>query len=448
MKVAIVGAGKLGISLVQTLLGGGNEITLIDKDEDLVQRVNSRYDILTLAANAKRVDVLEELKIWTYDLLIAVTDKDERNIVICNFAKELGCARVIARVTSPEHVEQLEFIKKVQKIDHIVNPDMACAQEIYKYLTQKYTLQGGQFAADGFNILEFKIDRMPQLFDKQIKEVSRILDGLLIAAISRSGQIIVPNGNTMLKQGDWLYVIGTKERIESIGKSVKESKLTTDLRKVMIAGGGKTGYFLAKKLSDFNIAVKIIEQDRERCEWLSARLDDVLILHGDATDTNLLREENMDGMDAFVAVTGFDEENLMLSLIAKQQGIEDVVTKMSRNSYNSLTESLGVSMIINPIDMCASSILRFIQKGDKMVVFAEMIQGQAEFIEIWAEKNMPITEGTLMDIEIPEGVLVAAVHRDNDIIIPSGRTRIMPGDKVVFLSLLSSMPDLEGLIKR
>lgn len=447
MKVAIVGAGKLGISLIQTLLGGGNEITLIDKDEDLVQRVNSRYDIFTVAENAKRIDVMKDLKIWTYDILIAVTDNDERNILIGSFAKALGCPRVVARVRSTEHAEQLEFIKDTQKIDHVVNPDMACAQEIYKYLTQKYTLNGGQFNYEGFNILEFNIDKMPELFDKQIKEVSAVLDGLLIAAVSRSGQVIVPNGNTRLQKGDWLYVIGTKERVERLGRNVKESKLTTDLHRVMIAGGGKTGYFLAKQLSDVNIAVKIIELDRERCQWLSARLDDVLILHGDATDTNLLREENLGSMDAFVAVTGFDEENLLLSLIAKQNGIEDVVTKISRNSYTALTETLGVSMIINPVDMCASSILRFIQKGDNMVIFSQMIQGQAEFVEIWAEKNMPITEGSLMDVEIPEGVLIAAVHRGSDVIIPSGRTRIQPGDKVVFLSLLSSMPALEGLIK-
>ena len=446
MKVAIVGAGKLGLAITEALLGGGNEITLIDKDESLIQKVSSRYDILTVAANAKRVDVMEELKIWEYDLLIAATDSDDRNIVICSFAKELGCPQTIARVRSPEHVEQLDFIMKTQRIDHIVNPDLACAQEIYKYLTEKYTLKDGQFLADGVTILEFKIDKIPALIDTQVRALPAQLPNVLIAAVSRGGKIIVPNGNTKLLAGDTLYILGQEQHITEISKRVHEDKVYTDLRRVMIAGGGKTGYFLAKMLNDFGAAVKIIEMDRSRCEWLSAKLNGVLVLHGDATDTNLLREENMDDMDAFVAATGFDEENLLLSLTAKQHNIEEVVAKVSRKNYASLTETLGVSMIINPVDMCASNILRFIQK-DGIVIFSQLIQGQAEFIEVWAERGMPLTERTLLDLEIPEGVIIAAIHRGDDVIIPSGRTKVQAGDRVIILSLLSAVPKLEGLLK-
>ena len=417
MKVAIVGAGKLGLAITEALLGGGNEITLIDKDESLIQKVSGRYDILTVAANAKRVDIMKELKIWTYDLLIAATDQDDRNIVICSFAKELGCPQTIARVRSPEHVEQLDFIMKTQRIDHIVNPDLACAQEIYKYLTEKYTLKDGQFLADGVTILEFKIDKIPALVDIQVRDLPGVLQNILIAAVSRNGKIIVPNGNTKLLAGDTLYVIGQEKQIKEISEKVHE-----------------------------NAAVKIIEVDRERCEWLSAKLNGVLVLHGDATDTNLLRDENMDDMDAFVAATGFDEENLLLSLTAKQHNIEEVVAKVSRKNYASLTETLGVSMIINPVDMCAANILRFIQR-DGTVIFSQLIQGQAEFIEVWAERGMPLTEKTLLDLDIPEGVIIAAIHRGDDVIIPSGRTKVQVGDRVIILSLLSSVPRLEGLLK-
>ena len=347
---------------------------------------------------------------------------------------------------SPEHVEQLDFIMKTQHIDHIVNPDMACATEIYKYLTEKYSLKDGKFLADGVTILEFKIDRMPQLINLEVRSLPAVLGGVLIAAVSRAGKIIVPNGNTRLLAGDTLYIIGQDKRVSEIGRTVHDTKVYTDLSRVMIAGGGKTGYFLAKKLSDFGAAVKIIETDRARCEWLSAKLNNVLVLHGDATDTNLLQEENMDGMDAFVAVTGFDEENLLLSLTAKQHGIEDVVAKVSRNSYASLVETMGVSMIINPVDMCASNILRFIQK-DGIVIFSQLIQGQAEFIEVWAERGMALTQKTLMDLDIPEGVIIAAIHRGTDVIIPGGRTKIQEGDRVIILSLLSAVPSLEGLLK-
>lgn len=187
--------------------------------------------------------------------------------------------------------------------------------------------------------------------------------------------------------------------------------------------------------------------DRERCEYLTDRLNNVLVLYGDATDPNLLYEENLEEMDAFVAVTGFDEENLLLSLMAKQRKIEDVVAKVSRKSYSALIQTLGVTMTINPMDMCATNILRFIQKSG-IVIFSQLIQGQAEFTEIWAEKGMPLTEKNLTDLEIPQGILISAIHRDNEIIIPDGRTQVQEGDRVVILSLLSSIPSLEGLIRQ
>ncbi len=447
MKVAVVGAGKLGMTVTEAMLGGGNEVTLIDKDEALIQKVSSRLDIFTIAANAKRIDIMKELKIWEYDLLVSATDGDEKNIVICAFAKQLGCPRVIARVRSPEHVEQIEFIKKSMNIDYIVNPDMACAAEIYKYLVEKYTLTDGCYTADGVSILEFKVDKLPDLIDKEIRETSILLGNLLVAAISRNGKIMIPNGSTKLELGDNVYVIGLERPVTDLAGIVHEKQRYTDLERVMIAGGGKTGYYLAKKLDDFGVAVKIIELNRERCEYLTERLQNVLILHGDATDSSLLHEENLDEMDAFVAVTGFDEENLLLSLMAKQHNIEDVVAKVSRKSYATLIESLGVTMTINPMDMCATDILRYIQKSG-ILIFSQLIQGQAEFIEIWAEKGMPLTEKVLADLDIPEGVIIAAIHRKDQIIIPDGHTRIQDEDRVVILSLLSSISSLEGLIKQ
>lgn len=447
MKVAVVGAGKLGMTVTEAMLGGGNEVTLIDKDEALIQKVSARLDIFTLAANGKRTEILKQIKIWEYDLLVAATEGDEKNIVICSFAKQLGCPQVIARVRAPEHVEQIDFIKKTMNIDYIVNPDMACATEIYKYLIEKYTLADGCYTADGVSILEFKVDKLPDLINREIRETSNLLGSLLITAISRNGKIIIPNGTTRLETGDNVYVIGLERPIKDLADMVHEKQRYTDLERVMIAGGGKTGYYLAKKLDDFGIGVKIIELSRERCEYLTDMLSNVLILHGDATDPNLLREENLDEMDAFVAVTGFDEENLLLSLMAKQHGIEDVVAKVSRKSYAALIETLGVSMVLNPMDMCATDILRYIQKSG-ILIFSQLIQGQAEFIEIWAERGMPLTEKPLWELELPEGVIIAAIHRKNKIIIPDGNTRIEDDDRVMILSLLSSIPSLEGLIKQ
>ena len=214
----------------------------------------------------------------------------------------------------------------------------------------------------------------------------------------------------------------------------------------MIVGGGKTGYYLASMLSEFGIAVKVIEKDKDRCYYLSTHLDDVMILHGDATDTSLLEEENMAEMDAFVTATGLDEENLLLALMAKQKGVEDVISKVSRQSYKDLIERMGIDMALNPLDIVASIILRYIQ-GSKRIIASLLIQGQAEIIEIIASEEMQLTGLTLNDLELPDGVLIAAIHRGNSIIIPDGNTIIQSGDKVTLFCLLSDIAELETLFK-
>ena len=446
MKIAIVGAGIQGVSIVEALLSAGHEITLIEKDEATAQRIAGLYDIQTVIANSKELNVLKEIHIESFDLLICCTGEDEKNLVIGKFAKYLGCKQVIVRVRDPEHAEQVAMLKNIFGIDHVVNPDMACATEIYKYLTDKYSFGGGRFEKDGVAIIQFDISVIPELIDKEVRDAGSVLGTLLIGAVSRNGKIIVPGGSTKLLEGDKIYVISDDATIAKLSHKIsKNKKDLQSLDRVMIAGGGKTGFFLAQKLVKADVAVKIIERDRNRCEYLSARLDDALILHGDATDENLLKEEGFASMDAFVATTSFDEENLLLSLLATQNNIKDVVAKVSRKNYGAITENLGVNMTINPIDMCTANILRFLTNKDS-VIFSKIIQGQAEFIEVAADNSMPFTGKTLADAHIPAGILIAAIHRGKDVIIPTGHTVINAGDRVILLSLLSKTAELEGLI--
>lgn len=442
MKVAIVGAGKLGLSVTEALMGGGYEVMLIDQDSELLQKLSNQLDLLTVEGNAKDVDLLKSANIHTYDFLVAVTDNDEKNMVICSLAKKLGCSKVIARIRDPEYVNQLDFIKEAMNIDYIVNPDLSIAKEIYKYLVEKYTLTDGYFSTGLISVIEFTADRLPSIIGKKIVEVGKMLDNMLVVAISRNGKIIIPRGNTEVEEDDYLYVIGNDETVLKLKYRVHERERYTDLEKVMIAGGGKIGFYLAKQLADFNIYVKIIEVDKARCEYLSEHLDNVMILHGDATDLQLLEDENFDEMDAFVSVTGFDEENLLLALIANQKNIEDVVAKVSRKSYADLIEKMGISMALNPLDMTATEILRFIQ-GSKHILFSQIIQGQAEFVEIVATQNMHLTDCPISELKLPEGIIIAAIHRGDEAIIPRGSTVIEEGDKVIILFLLSQLPKLE-----
>lgn len=446
MKVAIIGAGKLGITIAEALLGGDNEVTLIDKNSELLQKINNRFDLLTITANAKETAVMKEIKIWTYDYLVAVTDNDEKNMVICSFAKHLGCPRVIARIRDPEHMKQIDFIKEALSIDYIVNPDMSISSEIYKYLVEKYTLTNGCYSSGNVAILEFSTDKLPVLIDKSIQNVTKILGDMLVTAISRNGKVIIPRGDTIILEGDRLYVLGLNEPIQRLNDIVHDKDQYTDLQRVMIAGGGKSGLYLAQKLSKFGVAVKIIEIDKNRCQYLSEHLDNVMILHGDATDPNLLEDENIDEMDAFVTVTGFDEENLLLALMAKQHNIEDVVAKVSRKSYAQLIEKMGISMALNPLDMSATNILRYIQ-GSTHIIFSQLIQGQAEFIELVADSRMHLLNRPLKELELPEDVLIAAIHRGEESIIPNGDTKILEGDRVILLTLLSNISVLEKLFR-
>ncbi|MGC2872688.1 Trk system potassium transporter TrkA [Ihubacter sp. rT4E-8] len=446
MKVAIVGAGKLGYRVAAALLGGDYSITIIDKNENVLNKLSQQLDVLTINADARDIGVLKSADISTFNYLLAVTDNDETNIVIASFAKKLGCRRVIARVREPEHMNQFGFIKETMGIDSIVNPDLAITVEIYKYLAEKYTLSNGIFTSGKIALIEFPSKRYPKLVNLSIPEVKEVLPDMLIAAISRNGKVIIPHGDDFIKPGDSLYVIGEKDHIIELNKKVHERGKYTNLQKVMIIGGGKTGFYLAEMLSEFGAAVKLVEKDLARCRYLSTHLNNVMILHSDGTDLSLLEEENMNEMDAFVTATGYDEENLLLALTAKQHGIDDVISKVSHESYKDLIERMGVDMVLNPLDITASNILRFIQ-GSKKIISSVLIQGQAEIMEIVAHSHMTMLGVPLSQLNLPDGVLIAAIHRGQQVIIPGGDTAIQWNDRVIILSLLSEIGDMEKLLK-
>ena len=403
MKIAIVGAGKLGMSVAKALLGGDHSVTIIDTDEPLQSSAAcSQLDVMVVHGNAKEIKILKQLDIDTYDYLIATTFNDEANIVISSFAKKLGCNKVVARVRDPEHMQQINFIKEAMDIDHIVNPNQGITVEIYKYLAEKYTLSNGIFSSGKVSLVEFPVKRYPKLIGKSMKEIPAILPNMLVAALSKNGKVIIPHGDEVIERDDFVYVIGEKGPILELNSKVHERGKYTDLQKVMIVGGGKTGFYLAEMLSEFGAAVKLIERDKERCHYLSTHLEDVMILHGDATDLTLLEEENLDMMDAFVTVTGFDEDNLLLALTAKQHGVEDVIATVSRSSYAEIISRMGIDMALNSLDITTSNILHFVQ-GSKKILNSHLIEGQAEIMEIVATPHMQILDTPLSELDLHDG---------------------------------------------
>lgn len=446
MKIAIVGAGKLGLKVAEALLGGDHSVTVIDKNAETLQKISYQMDVMTVNANAKEVSVLRDLHMSSFDFLLATTDKDEKNIVIASFAKNLGCSKVIARVRDPEHMRQFAFIRETMSIDILVNPDMAITDEIYKYLVEKYTLSNGIFSSGKVSLIEFAAGRMPKLIGKSKGQADELMEDMLLVAISRNGKVIIPDDNTIIHPYDDLYLCGKKAPIMALNRKVHEKGKYTDLQKVMIIGGGKTGLFLAQKLADFGVSVKIIEREKERCYYLAKHLDDVMILHGDGTDINLLDDENIDEMDAFVTATGYDEDNLLLALMAKNRGVEDVIAKVSRGIYTEMVSDMGVDMALNPLDISASNILRTIQ-GSRRVIASQLIQGQAEVTEIIVTDDMKLLHRPIKELELPQGVIIGAIHRGYDVIIPEGDTAIKEGDRIMIISLLSEVAALEKILR-
>ena len=442
MNIAIVGAGKLGKKIALALATSDHSITIVDKNEEKLHNLSMQVDLLTLAADGKQISVLKELHIKSFDFLIAVTGNDEINIMIAAFAKKLGCSRVIARVRDPEHMNQINFIRDTMSIDYLINPDFAISNEISKFLVEKYTLNNGVFTTGKAALIEFKVKNFPELIDLPISQSKAIIGNKLVVAISRNGKVIIPHGDDVIKKGDDIYIIGENEPILELNEKVHEQGLYTGLQNVMIIGGGKTGLYLAQNLTKFNLSVKIIEQDLARCHYLAEKLENAMILRGDGTDTTLLEEENIQNMDAFVTCTGYDEDNLLLALMAKSYGIEDVIAKVSRGIYTDLISNLGVDMTMNPIEIVTSNVLRIIQ-GSKKIISSQLIQGQAVITEIVVSNKSKFLNGPLKTLDIPKGVIIAAIHRNTGAIIPDGNTQIKEYDRVLLISLLSALPEMD-----
>ncbi|HHY90167.1 MAG TPA: Trk system potassium transporter TrkA, partial [Clostridiales bacterium] len=379
------------------------------------------------------------------DLVIAVTSADETNMIICMIAKKLGCKNTIARIRNPEYVKQSDLIKTSMHIDHIVNPELATADEIVRYLVKGYALHTEDFALGKVSLIDFNINHFPDLIGKKIMDLKN-MEEILIVAISRNGEIIIPHGGVVLQQNDILYLIGKKENLDQLIKKEEAYLEKPYVKNVMILGGGKIGYYLANKLDALGIQVKIIEIDEERCKYLSEQLNNPLVILGDGTDINLLEEEDISSMDAFVSVTDYDEENLLMALVAKQYGVNNIVAKISRASYSQIIERLGIDIALNPVNIAASDILKFI-RGGKVAAVSLLLQGQAEVLEIIISENMNITEKPISKLNLPKGIILGSIVRDETVIIPKGDTRIYPKDRIIVFCLQSKIHALEKFLR-
>jgi trk system potassium uptake protein TrkA len=385
--------------------------------------------------------MLKEMEIKKYDILVGFTENDDTNTLICTLAKKLGCKKTIARIRNPEYMQQIDFLKSELGIDHIINPDLATAVAMEKYLLKSYSFYTDEFASGKVQMIDFSIGENQEFVNKMVKNIDG-LDRLLITAVQRNGNMIIPNGSTILLENDVVHIIGNTREIERFSHRLGEDFHRRLVSNVMILGGGNLGYYLAQRLVKNKIQVTLVEQDKERCQELSEILDGVLIIHGDGTDIHLLEEENLSLMDAFVGATGFDEENLLMALMAKQSGVGKSIAKISRSNYIKIIDRLNIDAAINPVYITASNIIKYI-RGGRVVSVSLLLGADAEATEIIIDEDLPCVGKKLKDLEIPQGMIIGAIVRDNDVIIPKGDTEIMAEDRIVVFCLTSDLDALK-----
>lgn len=445
MKVIIIGAGKLGQKLAESMINEDIDVTVIDYNPEVIERINDHLDCLTIVGNGIDISILKSLDIEKCDLLVACTDGDETNTVVCTMAKKLGCKNTIARIRNPEYKEQLDFIKKEMGIDQIINPDLATASVIETYLLKSYSFYSGDFADGRIQMVDLNIGATDEFVGKKLKDLENF-QSLLIAAISRYGEIIIPYGDTELEAFDTIYVIGKTKDISKLGKILHDDSNNRKVQKVMIFGGSKIAIFLTKRLIEKGISVTIVEQDVIRCQELSEALDGALIIQGDGTNIHLLEEEQLESMDAFIGLSGFDEANLLMALMAKQAGVPKTISKISRPNYNKIIDKLGIDAAFNPVFITASSILKFV-RGGKVISVSLLLGGDAEVVELIVGERAAIVNISLEKLKLPEGIIIGAIIHGKEVIIPNGKSVIHEGDRIISFCLSKDVAMLKALTK-
>lgn len=431
MKAIIIGAGKLGYRLADALDKRSIDVTLVDNNDKVIERVNDHLDVMTVLGNGTDLELLKSLDLKNHDMVIITTSSDETNILISTIAKKLGCERTIARLRNPEYTSQTRFFKDELGIDFVINPDLELSSEIVRYLLRNQRINVGQSKKNNVSLVDIPASRIKDYIGSKLLDLQ--LDGLLISAVSRNAGVFIPDTTTELLEGDVFYVIGNPNNLSRLSDHYRVNLEQQEIRRVMVMGGGKTGYYLAQKLLKYGLGVTIIEQDKNRCRFLSEELSGALIIHGNGTDINLLQEESLDQMDAFIGATGFDEQNLLMSLMANQSGVKKSIAKISQTNYAPIVNRLSIDRAFNPITISIGNIIRFIH--DNQVLSSSLIlEGDTEITELVADETTIIVNHKVMEIPFPKGILLGAIIRGNEIIKPSNDKIIQTNDRLILFS--------------
>lgn len=445
MKIIVVGAGKVGYSLSERLIQDGHDVYLIDKSAERIKNLENTLDVALVQGNGSNLSLLQEIGLDDVGMFIAVTDSDEVNMLACSVAKIGGIPRTIARVRDNEYLKAENIgLRDRLGVDLFINPEMVTAQELLQVLQTPAALDVEDFANGKVRLIEFKLNEHEAFIGKTLRELT-FPPGVLVVGIMRSGEMIIPYGDTRFQKYDNVFFLGGREGIEEIEEAFEERHL--NMERVTIIGAGLIGQNLTILLEKAGYSVKVIEKNMERCERLAAQVNDAMIICGDGTNIDLLEAEEIGDSDAIICLTDDDKLNLLVALLAKHLGVTKSFVRVGRPEYIMLMEQVGVDVVFSPRLLTSGEILRLVRKGDDIISITSFEGSKAEAVEIELLPDSPIAGKALREIRFPGKALVGAIVRADEAIVPTGNTVLYAKDHIVLFTLPEHVNDVLSYVR-
>ncbi len=446
MNIVIIGDGKVGFALATQLDHEGHNVTVIDNKASVLEKTINSLDVVGVLGNGATPETLKEAGAQHADVVIAATSKDEINIISCLLARKLGARHTIARIRSPEYVGSLNMVKEELGLSLEINPELVAAREIRRSL--RFT---SSIAKTRLEIAEIKIFENSPLAGRKVMDIANMYrQSVLFCIVEREGELLIPNGTTVIRKGDKVALTGRTKELQSFFNELRILK-NDKIKDVMIVGGGRITYYLTSMLLDLGIDVTIIEKDGEKCLALVEKFPRVTIIHGDGTDRELLLSENLENMDAFIALTDNDEENVMISMFANSKGIEHVIPKVNRVELGFILEKLGLENAITPKNITADHIVSYVRAmqnslGSNVESLVKLKDERIELLEFRVRDNCRFLDRPIKDVAFKPGILIAFVTHKGEPRIATGATRVVCGDTVVVISKRKGLSDINDVL--
>lgn len=449
MRIVIAGGGKVGEVLCQELSLEGNDIVLIEKNAVRLERIINKNDITGLAGNAANYENLMEAGVDDCDIFIAVTHEDEINIIAAIIAKKMGANYTIARVRNPEYAGHMGFVRDSLGISMMINPELEAAKVISKVIRFPEALSVEQFVNGRVNIVETKIKPHGPLAGMSLTQFGQQYGEVLMCAVTRGEETFIPSGDTVLEVGDHVFVTGTQKDLTQFYRKTGYNE--EKIRSALIVGGGRAAYYVIKMLSGMKINLKVIELNHERARKLSEDFPNTVIVQGDGTDQEFLKEERIDHYDAVISMTGVDEENILISLYAASLGVKKEITKVNRTNLLKILGNVGLQSIITPKRIIANEILRFVRsfgntKASNVEALFRIADNRVEALQFLVKVNSKIVNTPLKQLELKDHLLVAYIIRNRKLIFPSGEDEIRVGDRIIIVTTNKTFDDIDDIL--